>query len=109
MCKKWGLPDSFVHLIGRHVEFDESEPHTDPRWVAVGISTLLPSVVDEKWEDRPRLVAAFQQFKGVVSITRALADVDVDFKEFAPMLGIKRGDQTLTGWFESSSQTDCLT
>jgi HD-like signal output (HDOD) protein len=109
MCKKWGLPDSFVHLIGRHVEFDESEPLTDPRWVAVGISTLLPSVVDKKWEDRPRLVAAFQQFKGVVSIKRALADVDVDFNEFAPMLGIKRGDQTLTGWFESSSQTGCLT
>lgn len=109
MCKRWGLPDSFVDLIGRHVEFDESEPHTDPRWAAVGISTLLPSVVDKTWDDRPRLVSAFDQLRGRLTIRTALADVDDDFKEFAPMLGIKRGIQTLTGWFETSGQTGCLT
>jgi len=45
---------------------------------------------------------------GILSIKRALADVDEDFKEFAPMLGIKRGMQTLTGWFEESAETGAL-
>lgn len=97
MCQKWGLPDSFVDLIGCHTDFDESDPNPDPRWVAVGMSTLLPSVVDAEWTDAERLGQIFAR-RGGISLTRALSDVDKDFEEFAPMLGIKRDDQTLSSW-----------
>lgn len=103
MCRRWGLPDSFVDLIGNHVQFNENNTNTEPRWISVGLSSLLPSVVDEAWYGRDEFVTTFKRFVTGVSVTTVLTDVDADFKEFAPMLGIHGLSQSLVERFRAAT------
>ena len=107
LCRNWRLPEEFAVLIERHPALDELLEGPTPRIdaVCVALASLLPSCLDEQWDD------AEEFFDGIERITQdrtfdlhqLMTEVDQSFEEFAPVLKIQVPEKSLADWFSESS------
>jgi HD-like signal output (HDOD) protein len=91
MARRWNLPESTARLIERHAA---TEPLTDPAAPlgeqAVALAALLPSAADAGWPEGLVFDDHFQRL-GLgrrIGACEALAQVDVEFTDFAPVMRV---------------------
>ncbi len=106
LVRNWNLPDSFATLIERHPDWNEllsaSPPVLDAACVA--LASLLPSCQDDVWYDRDVFISGIEQLssKSPIDLTAMLADADVKFSEFAPILKLAVPSVSLSDWYSKS-------
>ncbi len=105
MARSWQLPDSFARLIETHTQLDSliEELGEEKSCLAVAISAVLPSAVDDKWYERAHFDEVYQKLRSshpsMPSVEKLLAQIDVEFEEFAPMLKLGNLSKTLYQWY----------
>ncbi|MBN1851980.1 MAG: HDOD domain-containing protein [Pirellulales bacterium] len=103
IAKRWNLPDEFGRLIARHTDPALLRmPHDeDLSAVAVALSALLPTSLEESWYEREALEASYFQLSGRLAppILEMLSQVDQDFADFGPILEMTSPPQTLVELF----------
>jgi HD-like signal output (HDOD) protein len=105
IARSWHLPEAFALLIEAHGSLDErlaDAPHTRGA-LAVSLSALLPTVVDDEWYDRERFLAAYQRCAPPNAAPAAafFKAIDSEFAEFAPVLKLATPSKPLSAWFVS--------
>ncbi len=107
IVRKWNLPEEFAQLIEHHTELEEllADPAAEPSQLAVALSSMLPVSSDEHWSDSHQFEAAYNQLKGHngPSIPDLLAEVDVQFAEFAPVLDIAVPARSLVDCYQEAT------
>ncbi|MDP6442439.1 MAG: HDOD domain-containing protein [Pirellulaceae bacterium] len=90
IARGWGLPQTFGQLLETHAESKSwlDDPSTSPERAAVGVSSLLPSIIDEQWAERVECESAYERIAGRCAepLAAVFAQVDTDFAEFAPVI-----------------------
>lgn len=90
MARGWKLPVEFAELIEGHVSLAPLTSSTKPNpfAAAVSLSSLLPSSTEETWADGPAFEQFFAKLRPATGPTmaEAIAQVDTEFEEFAPLL-----------------------
>jgi HD-like signal output (HDOD) protein len=91
MARRWNLPETTAHLIEDHAA---SAPLTaadaSPQERAVALAALLPSTSDDEWVECQAFDEHYQRLglvRGMASCD-ALAMIDVDFTDFAPVMKV---------------------
>ncbi|EAQ82350.1 HDOD domain-containing protein [Blastopirellula marina] len=104
IARGWSLPEEFAVLIESHADIEQlvNEPN-EPGKVSVALSALLPASNDEAWPERDTFVGYYEQLRGSgPSVEELLAQIDVEFEEFAPVLKLTTPTQTLVDSFHAS-------
>lgn len=105
MARSWRLPDSFAKLAETHTQLDALVENSgeEKSCLAVAISAVLPSAVDEKWYEKPRFDEVYQKLRSshssMPSAESLLAQIDSEFEEFAPMLKLGNLAKSLSEWY----------
>lgn len=90
VARGWGLPDAFAEMIENHAALEavSAGQLDDPAKKIVVLSSLLPSVCDERWDDRQSFLSLYQAIGGTqaTDLTEVFCRVDGEYKEFAPVL-----------------------
>jgi HD-like signal output (HDOD) protein len=107
LARIWNLPESFAGLMERHASIDALivDPLSTPGHLAVALSALLPSASDEKWTEWPQFEAAY---KAIVkndspTIDQALAKIDAQFAEFAPLMKLATPAKSLLDLYKAAT------
>ncbi|UUO06637.1 HDOD domain-containing protein [Blastopirellula sp. J2-11] len=104
IARGWSLPEEFAVLIESHADIERlvNEPN-EPGKVSVALSALLPATNDEAWPERDTFVGYYEQLRGDgPSAEELLAQIDVEFEEFAPVLKLTTPTQTLVDSFQAA-------
>lgn len=107
IARGWSLPDTFAELIESHLDVDAflDDPSKCPGKVAVALSALLPATADESWKEIEHFMNCYGKvMAGGPTATEILAQVDVDFEEFAPVLKLSKPSISLVELYEQSNQ-----
>ena len=104
MASRWDLPAELVEPIRMHARAEEvlDDPESDASVRAVSVSALLPACADETWLECDRFEAAYDRMrdgKGPAA-AEALARVDAEFEEFAPVLQMSVPAKSLLDCFK---------
>jgi len=107
MARRWNLPETTAQLIERHTGIDQlaaagKEAPADE--VAVALSSMLPAVTDGAWfgcEQFERYYTAFIP-AGAAGLCEALAQIDVEFAEFAPVMKVAAPPKTLVDCYREA-------
>lgn len=105
MARSWRLPDSFAKLAETHTQLDALVENSgnNNSCLAVAISAVLPSAVDEKWFERPHFDEVYQKMRSshpsMPSVESILAQIDSEFEDFAPMLKLGNLAKSLSQWY----------
>ncbi|TWT38371.1 HDOD domain-containing protein [Blastopirellula retiformator] len=97
IARGWSLPEEFALLIEAHTDIANlvNQPE-EPGKVSVALSALLPASNDDAWADRDAFIQYYEQLRGDgPSIEELLAQIDVEFEEFAPVLKLSTPAQSL--------------
>lgn len=97
IARGWSLPEEFALLIEAHTDIANlvNQPE-EPGKVSVALSALLPASNDDAWADREAFVGYYEQLRGDgPSVEELLAQIDVEFEEFAPVLKLSTPAQSL--------------
>jgi len=107
LCRNWRLPEEFAVLIERHPNLGELLEGPTPRIDAacVALASLLPSCLDEQWDDEDDFLDGIERVSNGININLAIlmASVDKSFEEFAPILKIQVPSKGLVHWLCESS------
>lgn len=99
LAKTWNLPESFGVYLSQHASLEEllAAPTRSVGPVAVALSSLLPSVCDSVWHDGPAFETAYGQVvaPGSPPVAETFAQIDAQFKEFAPMMKLALPNKSL--------------
>jgi HD-like signal output (HDOD) protein len=98
IARTWSLPEEFALLIEAHPLLDQflTDPSTDPSKLVVSLSSALPSMHDETWNEYERFESAYAKIAGAdPTVPDMLARIDRDFEDFAPVLKIAGSDRSL--------------
>lgn len=98
VTRQWKLPDEFSQLIEKHTSIPRSgDGRSDPCVTAVGLSALLPSVVDGAWSERAELERAVAglALEPAATLAELFEQTDAEFAEFAPLLQLSSKAKTL--------------
>lgn len=97
IARGWSLPEEFAVLIESHADIENLVGETnEPGKVSVALSALLPASNDDAWPERDAFVGYYDQLRGEgPSVEELLAQIDVEFEEFAPVLKLSTPTQTL--------------
>jgi HD-like signal output (HDOD) protein len=105
MARGWKMPDDFARLLEQHTAaerlLDES---AKPDQLAVAISSLLPSISDERWTECSQFDAAYNKVRPEQGPTAVemLNQIDQEFNEFAPVLKLGTPTKSLVAWYEEA-------
>jgi HD-like signal output (HDOD) protein len=106
MARGWKMPDDFAALLDNHIKIDDLLSTGTPRpdQVAVAVSALLPSVSDERWAECAHFEAVYNKIRPAngPAAQELLAQVDLEFVEFAPVLKLTTPAKSLVAWYEES-------
>ena len=71
--------------------------------LAVSLSALLPTTVDDEWFDRERFLAAYERCAppNAAPAAALLKAIDNEYSEFAPVLNLSAPAKPLAEWLES--------
>jgi HD-like signal output (HDOD) protein len=106
IARKWNLPEEFAGLIEHHTDLDEllDDPAAEPAALAVALSALLPPSADEHWAERASFIAGYERLTpGGTPLLELLAELDVQFEEFAPVLELSTPSKSLVEFFEDAN------
>jgi len=98
IARTWSLPEEFALLIEAHPFLDRflAESPADPGKLVVSLSSALPSMHDETWNEFERFESAYAKINGAdPAVPEILAQIDRDFEDFAPVLKIAGSDRSL--------------
>lgn len=97
IARGWSLPEEFAVLIESHADIERLAGETnEPGKVSVALSALLPASHDDAWPERDSFVGYYERLRGDgPSVEELLAQIDVEFEEFAPVLKLSTPTQTL--------------
>ncbi len=102
----WKLPESTARLIANHVAIEEVATAANERKpeMAVALSALLPSTLDESWVDLPQMLQYFGRVFSVEQLPELLQETDQAFEELAPLLQISKPARSLSDIWQQSQQ-----
>ncbi len=102
----WKLPESTARLIANHVAIEEVATAANERKpeMAVALSALLPSTLDESWVDLPQMLQYFGRVLPVEQLPELLQETDQVFEELAPLLQISKPARSLSDIWQQSQQ-----
>jgi hypothetical protein len=99
MARHWNLPENFANLIENHTAIDKfaDKPGAAPDMVAVGMSALLPTIVDPIWTECHQFELYYEKILpgNTPTIVELLGKIDHDFYEIAPLLKIATSTKSL--------------
>ncbi|MFV2066702.1 MAG: HDOD domain-containing protein [Pirellulales bacterium] len=104
----WNLPPGFAVLMERHILIDSisEDASVNPDHVAVTLSALLPSAIDETWAERARFEELYGQVcAGAPPIRDVLEQVDEQFEDFAPTLRLPVTSRPLVAYYDELPTT----
>jgi HD-like signal output (HDOD) protein len=106
IARGWHLPETFASFIESHGALDEhlAESSRNQGALAVSLSALLPTAVDDEWFDRERFLAAYQQCApaNAAPVEAFFKAIDNEFAEFAPVLKLAAPAKPLSAWFTAA-------
>ncbi len=103
MARSWSLPEDFARLIENHTQLNQllATASKDMGAIAVALSSMLPAASDKVWTEREAFLTAFSKIAGPTSsVAKTLAQVDIEFTEFAPVLKLATPAKTLIHFLE---------
>ncbi len=102
----WKLPESTARLIANHVAIEKVATAANERKpeMAVALSALLPSTLDESWVDLPQMLQYFGRVLPVEQLPELLQETDQVFEELAPLLQISKPARSLSDIWQQSQQ-----
>lgn len=104
IARGWHLPESFAALIESHGALDLhlEDASRNRKELAVSLSALLPTNVDDEWFDRDRFLAAYERCAPAnqASVAAFFTTIDSEYNEFAPMLKLSAPAKPLADWLE---------
>ena len=102
----WKLPETTARLIANHTAIEEVAAAADQRKqeMAVALSALLPSALDESWVDLPQMLQYFGRVLPVEQLPELLQETDQVFEELAPLLQISKPARSLSDIWQQSQQ-----
>lgn len=110
VARGWHLPAAFASLIESHGSVDEflDDPSQNRESLAVSLSALLPTAVDEEWFDRERFLTVYEQVAPPNAAPAAafFKAIDSEFAEFAPVLKLSAPAKPLADWFASELEAE---
>ena len=99
MVRHWNLPENFANLIENHIAIDKfaNNPEAAPDMVAVGMSALLPTIVDPIWTECQQFELYYEKILpgNKPTIVELLGEIDQGFNEIAPLLKIATPTKSL--------------
>jgi HD-like signal output (HDOD) protein len=98
VARVWGLPDTFAAMIETHTDLETlTAGPTDSGLSTVVLSSLLPTVCDDSWNERERFLALYENLASpnVCSLAEIFERVDTQYTEFAPVLKLATPAQAL--------------
>jgi hypothetical protein len=99
MVRHWNLPENFANLIENHISIDKfaDKPEAAPDMVAIGMSALLPTIVDPVWTECQQFELYYEKILpgNIPTIVELLSKIDHDFSQFAPLLKIATPTKSL--------------
>ncbi len=102
MARSWSLPDQFAVLVQNHTKLEEQlvADQRENLKVAISLSSMLPTVLDEVWYERDTFIQAYDLFAGDghCGLEQILTRIDAEFAEFSPVLKVSVPDQSLVDW-----------
>lgn len=110
LARQWNLPDEFVTLIGQHTQLSEllDGGKATQNAACVALASMLPSCVDENWEERDQFIDGYYKLTGSDSSKlRALFEAtDETTAEFAPVLKLPTPKRTLIAYLDELDELD---
>ena len=110
MVRHWNLPENFAYLIENHIAIDKFADKLEaaPDMVAVGMSALLPTIVDPVWTECQQFELYYEKILpgNIPTIVELLTKIDQDFSRFAPLLKIATPTKSLV---ENYNEVTALT
>ncbi len=105
LASAWALPAGFIKLIKNHTHLEtllEAGP-AERDAACVAVASLLPSCVDDHWEEREQFEAGFQRVIDgqSVDLLELFAEVDQAAADFAPMLKLPTPKRTLLEYWNA--------
>jgi len=107
MARRWNLPESTAQLIERHTRIEQlaaagKEAPADE--VSVALSSMLPAVTDGAWFGCEQFEQHYTAFfpAGAPGLCEALAQIDVEFAEFAPVMKVAAPPKTLVDCYREA-------
>jgi HD-like signal output (HDOD) protein len=99
MARHWNLPENFATMIENHIAIDKfaDKSESTPDMVAIGMSALLPTVVDPIWTECQQFEKYYEKILpgNTPMIVELLGKIDHDFYEIAPLLKIATSTKLL--------------
>ena len=109
IARHWKFPTEFVDLIDQHTAIEELVASGDANRaeLAVALSAMLPSSVDDQWGEYEVFAAVFKKVApaGSPDIAEMLAKTDELFTEFAPVLNVSTTAKGLSEYYEEATQS----
>lgn len=108
MARSWKMPEAFAQLVEHHVVVERavSGRPADAAQLAVGLSALLPSVSDSRWNECGQFEENYARLsRGNPSLSEMLGRIDREFHDFAPVLKLSSPTKSLVAWHEESLAT----
>ena len=103
IARSWHLPEAFASLIESHGSLDKhlENPAQRRAALAVSLSALLPTTVDDEWFDREQFLEAYTQCAppSGAPAPAFFKAIDNEFAEFAPVLKLAAPAKPLAEWF----------
>ena len=110
MARHWNLPENFATMIENHIAIDKfaDKSESAPDNAAIGMSALLPTVVDPIWTECQQFEKYYEKLLpgNTPTIAELLSKIDHDFYEIAPLLKIATSTKSLV---ESYNEVTALT
>ena len=99
MARHWHLPENFAKMVENHIAIDQfaDNPEAAPDMVAVGMSALLPTIVDPIWTECQQFEKYYEKILpgNTPTILELLSKIDNDYSKFAPLLKISTPTKSL--------------
>ena len=107
LADSWHLPEEFVDWMRHHASWEQLaiDPAATPAQLAIALSALLPPAIDDHWDERDQLTAAYQQVcpENGADLVEVLEQVDREFAEFGPLLQIGQPGPSLVARYQAAT------
>ncbi len=108
LCRMWHMPLDFAKLIENHPDFEELLSAGPERadCACVAVAALLPACSDEQWHEQHDFFASVMKITVAhhVDFVNLFTEVDRDFEEFAPLMGLPLPKKSLGLLFKEAAQ-----
>jgi HD-like signal output (HDOD) protein len=97
MARKWRLPEELIAPIELHPQMESLDFSASPLAGVVALSSLLPAAIDASWVEWPQFEQLYARIpaKQAPQPLELLAQIDLEFVEFAPVLNMSAAAKSL--------------